>query len=63
LEPLEVLRTYKDQPYLEKHFSTKKSVLEVAPAFLERPQRIAAMMSNRQGFLRGRTSGNARAIR
>ena len=44
LEPLEVLRTYKDQPYLEKRFSTKKSVLEVAPVFLERPQRIEAMM-------------------
>jgi len=44
LEPLEVLRTYKDQPYLEKRFSTKKSVLDVAPVFLERPQRIEAMM-------------------
>jgi transposase len=44
LEPIEVLRTYKDQPYLEKRFSTKKSVLEVAPVFLERPQRIEAMM-------------------
>ena len=39
-----MLRTYKDQPYLEKRFSTKKSVLEVAPVFLERPQRIEAMM-------------------
>ena len=37
LEPLAVLRAYKDQPYLEKRFSTKKSVLEVAPVFLERP--------------------------
>jgi transposase len=44
LEPIEVLRTYKNQPYLEKRFSTKKSVLEVAPLFLERPQRIEAMM-------------------
>jgi transposase len=44
LEPIEVLRTYKDQPYLEKRFNTKKSVLEVAPVFLERPQRIEAMM-------------------
>jgi transposase len=31
LEPVAVLRTYKDQPYLEKRFSTKKSILEVAP--------------------------------
>jgi len=44
LEPIEVLRTYKDQPYLEKRFSTKKSVLDVAPVFLERAQRIEAMM-------------------
>ena len=44
LEPVDVLRTYKDQPYLEKRFSTKKSVLEVAPVFLKKPRRIAAMM-------------------
>ncbi len=44
LEPVDVLRTYKDQPYLEKRFSTKKSVLEVAPMFLNTPRRIEAML-------------------
>ena len=44
LDPVEVLRTYKDQPYLEKRFNTHKSVLEVAPVFLEKPRRIEAMM-------------------
>jgi transposase len=44
LDPVEVLRTYKNQPYLEKRFNTHKSVLEVAPVFLKTPQRIEAMM-------------------
>jgi transposase len=44
LDPVEVFRTYKDQPYLEKRFNTHKSVLEVAPVFLEKPRRIEAMM-------------------
>jgi transposase len=44
LDPVEVLRTYKHQPYLEKRFQTHKSVLEVAPVFLEKPRRIEAMM-------------------
>jgi transposase len=44
LEPVEVLRTYKDQPYLEKRFNTHKSVLDVASVFLETPRRIEAMM-------------------
>jgi len=44
LEPVDVLRAYKDQPYLEKRFNTKKSVLDVAPVFLEKPRRIEAMM-------------------
>ena len=44
LEPVEVLSTYKDQPSLEKLFSNQKSVLEVAPVFLEKSQRIEAMM-------------------
>ena len=44
LEPIEVLRTYKKQPYLEKRFNTQKSILEVAPVFLETPRRIEAMM-------------------
>lgn len=43
-DPVEVLRTYKNQPYLEKRFSTKKSVLNVAPVFLKSPRRIEAMM-------------------
>lgn len=45
LDPVEVLRTYKDQPHLEKRFSTGKSVLNVAPVFLETPSRIEALMS------------------
>ena len=44
LDPVEVLRTYKHQPYLEKRFQTHKSVLEVAPVFLEKPRRIEAML-------------------
>ncbi len=44
LEPIEVLRTYKKQPYLEKRFNTQKSILEVAPVFLKTPRRIEAMM-------------------
>lgn len=44
LDPVEVLRTYKHQPYLEKRFSTKKSVLNVAPVFLKTPSRIEAML-------------------
>ena len=46
----QVLRRYKDQPFLEKRMYTKKTVLEVAPVFLkwhthtsngERAQRVA----------------------
>jgi len=44
LDPVEVLRSYKNQPYLEKRFSTKKSVLNIAPVFLKSPRRIEAMM-------------------
>ncbi len=44
LEPIEVLQTYKKQPYLEKRFHTSKSVLEVAPVFLKTPHRIEAML-------------------
>jgi len=44
LDPVEVLKTYKNQPYIEKRFSTKKSVLKVAPVFLKTPRRIEAMM-------------------
>ncbi len=44
LSAAEVLRTYKKQPFLEKRFYTKKSVLEVAPVFLKNNERIEAMM-------------------
>ena len=44
LEPTEVLKHYKDQPGLEKRHSNLKSVLEVAPVFLNKPSRIEAMM-------------------
>jgi len=44
LSPVEVLLTYKKQPYLEKRFHTTKSVLEVAPVFLKTPRRIEAMV-------------------
>ncbi len=44
LAPIEVLSTYKKQPYLEKRFNTHKSILDVAPVFLEAPRRIEAMM-------------------
>jgi len=44
LSPVDVLLTYKKQPYLEKRFHTTKSVLEVAPVFLKTPRRIEAMM-------------------
>ncbi|MDP3284762.1 MAG: IS1634 family transposase [Desulfobacterales bacterium] len=44
LAATEVLRTYKKQPFLEKRFQTQKTVLEVAPVFLEKPSRIEAMM-------------------
>jgi len=39
-----ILETYKNQPYLEKRFSNLKSVLEVAPVFLKKPQRIEAIL-------------------
>jgi len=42
-ECAEVLRTYKQQPRLEKRFSTTKSVLEIAPVFLEKSSRIEAI--------------------
>jgi len=39
----EVLRSYKQQPRLEKRFNATKSVLEVAPVFLEKNARIEAI--------------------
>ncbi len=44
LPPVEVLQIYKKQPFLEKRFYTKKSILEVAPVFLKKNERIEAMM-------------------
>ncbi len=44
LEACEVLRKYKDQPFLEKRMYTKKTVLEVAPVFLKKEKRIEAML-------------------
>lgn len=40
----QVLRIYKQQPRLEKRFNTTKSVLEVAPVFLEKSARIEAII-------------------
>lgn len=39
----EILRIYKQQPGLEKRFSTTKSILEIAPVFLEKSSRIEAI--------------------
>lgn len=44
LEAGEVLRKYKSQPFLEKRMYTKKTVLEVAPVFLKKENRIEAML-------------------
>lgn len=40
----DVLKKYKDQPFLEKRMYTKKTVLEVAPVFLKKVKRIEAML-------------------
>ncbi len=44
LQEVEILKNYKNQPFLEKRFNTLKSVLEVAPVFLKKPERIEAML-------------------
>ena len=44
LPAVDVLKTYKKQPYLEKRMYTTKSILEVAPVFLKLPRRIEALM-------------------
>ncbi len=44
LPAAEVLSTYKNQPYLEKRFSTLKSVLDIAPVYLKKTERVEAMM-------------------
>lgn len=43
-EAADVLKRYKDQPFLEKRMYTKKTVLEVAPVFLKKVKRIEAML-------------------
>lgn len=40
----DVLKRYKNQPFLEKRMYTKKTVLEVAPVFLKKVTRIEAML-------------------
>jgi transposase len=40
----EVLDIYKYQPYVEKKFALLKSELRVAPMFLKKPSRVAAML-------------------
>lgn len=43
IDAAEVLKAYKNQPYLEKRMYTTKSILKVAPVFLKKPKRIEAM--------------------
>ena len=44
LEACEVLKKYKNQPFLEKRMYTKKTVLQVAPVFLKKEKRIEAIL-------------------
>ncbi|RLA68595.1 MAG: IS1634 family transposase, partial [Epsilonproteobacteria bacterium] len=44
LSAVDVLKTYKQQPFLEIRFQTGKSILEVAPVFLKKNERIEAMV-------------------
>jgi transposase len=44
MDAVDVLSKYKNQPYLEKRMYTAKSVLKVAPVFLESPHRIEAAL-------------------
>jgi len=44
LKASDVLRKYKNQPFLEKRMYTKKTVLEVAPVFLKKEKRIEAIL-------------------
>ena len=43
IEAAEVLKAYKNQPYLEKRMNTAKSILKIAPVFLKKPKRIEAI--------------------
>ena len=44
IEACEVLKKYKTQPFLEKRMYTKKTVLQVAPVFLKKTNRIEAIL-------------------
>jgi transposase len=44
MTPAELLEAYKYQPFLEKRNEQLKSVLAVAPVFLKRPERVAALL-------------------
>ncbi len=44
LDAHEVLKKYKNQPFLEKRMYTKKTILEVAPVFIKKEHRIEAML-------------------
>ena len=44
LTPLALLDVYKYQPFLEKRNEQLKSVLSVAPVFLKKPERVAALL-------------------
>jgi len=44
MEPATILAHYKKQPFLEKRFYTGKSILEVAPVFLHKNERIEAIL-------------------
>jgi hypothetical protein len=41
---VEVLKIYKQQPYLEKRHSTLKTVEKVSPIYFKKPERIEAML-------------------
>ena len=43
LQAAEVLKRYKNQPYLEKRMYTTKSILHIAPVFLKKTKRIEAI--------------------
>jgi len=44
VSPKQVLDIYKYQPFLEKRHEQLKSVLSVAPVFLKKPERVAALL-------------------
>ncbi len=44
LDPKELLAVYKYQPFLEKRNEQLKSVMAIAPVFLKKPERVAALL-------------------